>query len=63
MFICVCNAITDRQVRQCAELGVTSLEALRETLSVATCCGRCETAVRELLQECGGERPLALDSA
>jgi bacterioferritin-associated ferredoxin len=52
MYICVCNAITDREIRQCVELGARSLEELQEALGAATCCGRCTQAVEEILQEC-----------
>ncbi|GIX28470.1 (2Fe-2S)-binding protein [Pelomicrobium sp. G1] len=52
MYVCVCNAITDREIRQCVELGAASLEELQETLGAATCCGRCTRTVEEILQEC-----------
>ncbi|TXF11400.1 bacterioferritin-associated ferredoxin [Pelomicrobium methylotrophicum] len=57
MYVCLCNAITDREIRQCAERGVSSLEELRETLGVATCCGRCAQAAQQILEECMNERP------
>lgn len=51
MYICVCNAITDREIRQCAELGVRSLDDLRASLGVATCCGKCAPAATQILTE------------
>ncbi len=63
MYICLCNAVTDREIRQCAELGASSLEELRDSLGVASCCGRCEHAARELLRECRGGCAAALDPA
>jgi bacterioferritin-associated ferredoxin len=63
MYICLCNAITDREIRQCAELGVASVEELRDSLGVASCCGRCEHAARELLHQCHGSCPSALEPA
>lgn len=63
MYICICNAITDREIRQCAELGAASVDELRESLGVASCCGRCESAARELLHQCHGRCPAALDPA
>ena len=51
MYVCVCNAITDREIRQAAELGATSIEALKDGLGVATCCGTCESCAIEILQQ------------
>ncbi len=52
MFICVCNAVTDREIRQCAELGVSSVSDLKDTLGVAARCGKCACAADEILREC-----------
>ena len=49
MYVCVCNAITDHEIRGAAELGARSLSDLSATLGVATCCRRCaDCAVRVL---------------
>lgn len=50
MYICVCNAVTERQIRQCAQLGC-SLEDLREHLGVGTSCGKCKHAAKLILRE------------
>jgi bacterioferritin-associated ferredoxin len=45
MFICICNAISERQVKQAVAEGATTLADLQGQLGVATCCGCCaETA-------------------
>lgn len=41
MFVCVCNAITDRQIKEIVASGATSLSDLQDRLGVATCCGCC----------------------
>ena len=51
MYVCVCNAITDHEIRQAAELGATSIEELKDGLGVATCCGTCESCAIEILQQ------------
>lgn len=51
MYVCVCNAITEREIRECAELGACSLADLRECLGVASCCGRCADSAVEVLSE------------
>lgn len=56
MYVCVCNAVTDRAIKEAVHAGATRLRDLSRTLRVATCCGRCapsaqaclDTAVREL---------------
>lgn len=51
MYICVCNAVTEREIRQCAQLGARSLNDLREGLGVASSCGKCKAAAVEILHE------------
>ena len=51
MIVCVCNNISDREVRQAIELGITSMDELRNDLGVATCCGQCLDYAQEILTE------------
>lgn len=51
MIVCVCNNISDREIRQAVELGLTSIEELRRELGVATCCGQCFSCAEEILNE------------
>ncbi|MBN9478491.1 MAG: hypothetical protein ABS43_24020 [Bordetella sp. SCN 67-23] len=49
MYVCVCNAITERQIRSSVESGSTTLADLQFDLGVATCCGSCaDTACQYL---------------
>jgi bacterioferritin-associated ferredoxin len=65
MYVCVCQAVTERQVREAVENGVTSLRGLREQLGVASECGRCARCAHSILKECGNcpRRSDALASA
>jgi len=49
MFICICNAITERQVQTAVQAGAHTLEALQGELGVATCCGCCAETATEYL--------------
>lgn len=49
MIVCVCNNISEREIRQAVDLGVSSMAELRRDLGVATCCGKCHTCAREVL--------------
>ncbi|MBP6019084.1 MAG: (2Fe-2S)-binding protein [Burkholderiaceae bacterium] len=49
MFICICNAITERQVQSAVAQGARSLTDLQGQLGVATCCGCCAETATEYL--------------
>ncbi|MEO5933035.1 MAG: (2Fe-2S)-binding protein [Duganella sp.] len=51
MIVCVCNNISDREIRQAVELGVASIEELRRDLGVSTCCGQCFDCAEQILNE------------
>ena len=59
MYICICNAVTESEVRNCAQHGCASFDQLQVKLGVGTCCGRCRPAAKEILDECR-PKPLAL---
>lgn len=49
MIVCVCNNISDREIRQAVDLGLSSIDELRRDLGVATCCGKCEAYAEQVL--------------
>jgi bacterioferritin-associated ferredoxin len=49
MYICICKAVTDRQIREAIGQGACTRKQLRECLSVGRDCGKCNSEVRELL--------------
>lgn len=51
MYVCVCQAVTDRQIRQAAEGGARTLKDLRRELGVTRDCGRCASCAHECLKE------------
>lgn len=51
MIVCVCNNISDREIRQAMEFGITSMDELRRDLGVSTCCGQCFSCAEEILNE------------
>ena len=64
MYVCICNAVTDREIRSAVELGARSLADLQSTLGVATCCGRCADCASGIVRDacaqssgagCGGD--------
>ena len=51
MYICICNAVTERDVRECAQRGCCSLDELSVELGVGSGCGRCRPMASEILNE------------
>ena len=55
MYICICNAVTDKQIRRAAASGVDNLYELRDALGVASCCGSCADEAESILREANSE--------
>lgn len=51
MYVCICNAITEKQIHQAVESGVEDLWGLQRELGVATGCGACKEMASEILGE------------
>ncbi|MEX2523755.1 MAG: (2Fe-2S)-binding protein [Gammaproteobacteria bacterium] len=51
MFVCVCHAITDREIDQAVEDGAVTLDQLKDELDVGTSCGTCAEYIEQRLQE------------
>ncbi|WP_078119039.1 (2Fe-2S)-binding protein [Thiosocius teredinicola] len=49
MYVCVCNAVNDRQVKQALCEGKTTLREVRQHLGFRTCCGRCTSHMRDMV--------------
>lgn len=58
MYICLCNAITEKAVRDCAQSGACSLEQLSSELGIGTACGRCCECAKEVLRDVHGADPV-----
>ncbi|MFN0040787.1 MAG: bacterioferritin-associated ferredoxin [Burkholderiales bacterium] len=51
MYVCLCNGITDSQIRNAVNSGLRTLTELRGELGVATCCGRCADCAIDIISE------------
>jgi bacterioferritin-associated ferredoxin len=56
MYVCICQSVTDKQIRRAAAGGVDNLYELRERLGVAAGCGSCASHAEEILQESAAGR-------
>jgi bacterioferritin-associated ferredoxin len=72
MYVCLCNALTDRQLRQHLARGVRSVSMLYRACGTEPQCGKCVPLVRQMLREdagdaktsrqCGGEEGMPATS-
>ncbi len=50
MYVCICKGITDTQIRAAVEDGASSLREVRNTLGVASECGKCSVMTRAIVR-------------
>ncbi len=51
MYICVCNGITERDIRNAIDAGARSFGDLQRELGIASGCGQCTQETKCLLRE------------
>lgn len=51
MYVCICQSVTDKDIRQAAEDGVRSFAELQACTGCSTCCGCCEPEARRIFNE------------
>lgn len=51
MYICICRAVTDQDIRAALDDGATTMRELRQRLGVCSDCGKCGPHTRELLDQ------------
>lgn len=51
MYVCICKAITDSQIKKAICNGACTLRDLREGLGVCAQCGKCGQSTKSILKE------------
>lgn len=51
MYVCICKGITDTQIRAAVQDGASSVRDVRNTLGVASQCGKCGMLTRDIVRE------------
>ena len=51
MYVCVCNAVTEGQVRQAISEGALTTGQLRQKLDAERVCGSCDDCLEDCLAE------------
>jgi bacterioferritin-associated ferredoxin len=54
MYVCLCRAVTDHEIRAAVGLGADTLDAIGEQLGVGTRCGCCRDTAAKLIRDCRG---------
>jgi bacterioferritin-associated ferredoxin len=62
MYVCICNAISDRQARSHTDSAGCSVAAFYRALGVKPKCGKCVAVVREMLASGSASVDPRLDS-
>lgn len=57
MYVCICAAVSDRQIASAVAAGADSMEKLGLELGVGTGCGCCRETAQRMLDSraCGGD--------
>jgi len=50
MYVCICNNITERDVRQAIDQGACSVRDLNRELGVGSECGKCTCVARQIIK-------------
>ena len=51
MIVCVCRAVSDREIRALVDQGAQSMGEVRAACGIGECCGKCARQARELVAE------------
>jgi bacterioferritin-associated ferredoxin len=51
MIVCICRAVSDRQIQAVVSRGASSMSQVRAELGTGECCGKCSRQVRELIDQ------------
>jgi bacterioferritin-associated ferredoxin len=51
MYVCICAAVSDRQIKQAVREGARSVDQLAACLGVGTVCGCCREMAQDILVE------------
>ena len=53
MYVCLCNGLTDRDLRPHVAGGTNSVSMVYQACGCRPQCGKCVPFVRQMLRECG----------
>ncbi len=51
MYVCLCNGLTDRDIRRAGDQGHCTVASAYGSLGAEVCCGRCVPMARDLINK------------
>jgi len=60
MYVCICTAVTDSEIRSCIAAGARTVEEVGDACEAGTGCGSCLERICELIDEEKRDTPLPL---
>ncbi len=63
MYICVCKAVTDKDIHKAINQGCCSRRMLKQTLGAGSVCGQCTPMIREMLDQAQPTPPIIMSPA
>lgn len=60
MYVCICNGVTERDIRDAADAGCRSVAELTMRTGCGSACGSCQEMAAQVLAEARGARELPL---
>jgi len=52
MYVCICQAITDRQIESAVKDGAQTFYDLKDHIGVGSCCGSCQEDAEAIIARC-----------
>ncbi len=63
MIVCICKAVSDRQIRHAVKGGATGIRDLARVLGVGSCCGKCVPEAKIALSSCKVSAPTSIPAS
>ena len=57
MYVCLCRAVTDTEIKQAIHAGCHNVKAIGEACNAGTDCGSCQPEIGELLESTSSRSP------
>ena len=51
MYVCICRAVTEHEVRSVVERGAKTVEAVTQTCCAGDDCGACRDAIEDMIED------------
>lgn len=60
MYVCICNAVTEKHIQQAVDGGADSIRKVRSCLGVGNVCGKCVCHAQDVIKQSQQETTIAI---